>query len=83
MSIKSVNRSWLAFRVFEFVSFVHGVWFANVNPVGPPTRLRYTCLTEQRDQEQVRVSVLTVSLERLTYDVRASSLTEEVNAVRS
>jgi len=36
---KTVNRSWLAFRFFNVVSFVYKFSCANVNSVGPPTRL--------------------------------------------
>lgn len=36
---KSVNRSWLAFRFFNVVSFAYNSRSANVNSVGPPTRL--------------------------------------------
>ena len=34
-----MNRSWLAFRFFNVVSFVYSFRCANVNSVGPPTRL--------------------------------------------
>jgi hypothetical protein len=42
MHNKSVNRSWLASRFFNLVSFVYNSRFANVNSVGPPTRLPQT-----------------------------------------
>jgi len=36
---KSVNRRWLAFRFFNAITFVYNSWCANVESVGPPTRL--------------------------------------------
>lgn len=37
-----MNRSWLAFRFFNVVSFAYNSSLANVNSVGPPTRLPQT-----------------------------------------
>ena len=43
---KSVNRSWLVLRFFKLVSFGYHAWCANVNSVGPPTRLPQTLLDQ-------------------------------------
>ena len=36
---QSVNRSWLAFRFLEVISFDYVFWLFKVSRVGPPTRL--------------------------------------------
>ena len=46
MSIKSVNRRWLAFPCFNVVSFDYNLSIVKVNRLGPPTRLPQFCASD-------------------------------------
>ena len=48
--VRSTHPALARLSIFKLVSFVHGVGFVNVNPVGPPTRLPQALGTQNHRQ---------------------------------